>query len=97
MNNSAVWEGKQGSLGQKTDYQIAQAFTEYQHRIALRVSKEFEDKQKDLLQEAVFENYSYCWFSSLLCLLSLRSFLSALSSYTNSIDLILSVFKELFE
>jgi len=53
--------------------------------------------KKDILREAVFESYNYYWFSSLLCLLPLHGFLSALSNYTNSIDLILSVFEELFE
>lgn len=65
--------------------------------MALWVRKGFKEQQEDSLQEAVLEKCSCYCFSSLLCLLSSGCFLSAPSNYTNSIDLILSGFRELFE
>lgn len=78
VNNSAVWEEKQGSLGQKTGCQIVQTFTGYQHSIALRVRKEFKDELKDLLQEVIFENYSYYCF--LVCFVYCHCVISSLLS-----------------
>lgn len=95
-SGSLVRSGTEGGL-EKTGCPAAQLFTECWH-YGFGGQGRVQGTAGRLQQEAVLEKCSCCCcFSSLLCLLSSGCFLSAPGNYPNSIDLILSGLRELFE
>lgn len=78
--------------GQKARSQTAQNHSSTSHSCQKR--KELGNSRKVQLREDMWESWNCCCPSTLLCLLSSSCFLSALSYYTNIIDLIPSLFQE---